>query len=32
MKSVGDCLNNIDDAIVENIGKHIGISKLEKKS
>ena len=29
MKSVSDCLNIIDDAIVENIGKFIGISNLE---
>ena len=30
VKSVGDCLNNIDDAIAENIGKIIGNSNLEK--
>ena len=29
MKSVSDCLNIIVDAIVENIGKSIGISILE---
>ena len=29
VKSVSDCLNIIDDAIVENIGKCIGISNLE---
>ena len=29
MKSVSYCLNIIDDAIVENIGKLIGISNLE---
>ena len=29
MKSVSDCLNIIDDARVENIGKNIGISDLE---
>ena len=29
MKSFSDCLNNIDDAIFENIGKHISISDLE---
>ena len=29
IKSVSDCLNNIDDAIVESIGKYIGISNLE---
>ena len=29
MKSISDCLNIIDDAIVENIGKHVGISSLE---
>ena len=29
MKSVSDCLNIIDDAVVENIGKFIGISNLE---
>ena len=29
MKSVGDCLNLIGDAIVEKIGKCIGISNLE---
>ena len=26
MKSVSDCLNVIDDAVVENVGKNIGIS------
>ena len=29
MKSVSGCSNNIDDAIVENNGKYIGISNLE---
>ena len=29
MKSVSDCLKIIDDAIVENIGKFIGVSILE---
>ena len=29
VKSIGDCLNNIDDDIVENNGKYIGISILE---
>ena len=29
VKSIGDCLNIIDDAIVENNGKYIGISNLE---
>ena len=29
MKSVSDCLNIIDDAIVENIGNYFGISILE---
>ena len=29
MKSVSDCLNIIDDAIVEKIGKYFGISNLE---
>ena len=29
LKSVSDCLIIIDDAIVENIGKYIGISNLE---
>ena len=29
VKSVSDCLNIIDDAIVEKIGKYIGISNLE---
>ena len=29
VKSVSDCLNIIDDAIVEDIGKYIGISCLE---
>ena len=29
IKSLTDCLNIIDDAIVENIGKYIGISGLE---
>ena len=30
MKSVSNCLNIIDDAIVENNGKYIGILGLEK--
>ena len=29
MKSASDCLNIIDDAIVENKGKYIGVSNLE---
>ena len=29
LKSICDCLNIIDDAIVENNGKYIGISILE---
>ena len=29
MKSVKDCSNIIDDAIVENIGQYFGFSKLE---
>ena len=29
VKSISDCLNIIDDAIVENIGKYIGILSLE---
>ena len=28
-KSIDDCLNNIDEAIVENKGKYFGISNLE---
>ena len=28
-KSVSDCFNIIDDALVENIGKYFGISNLE---
>ena len=29
VKSVSDCLNIIDEAISENIGKHIGVFSLE---
>ena len=29
MKSISDCLNIIDHAIVENVGNYIGISSLE---
>ena len=29
VNSISDCLNLFDDAIVENSGRYIGISKLE---
>ena len=29
VKSIRGCLNIIDDVIVENIGKYIGVSNLE---
>ena len=29
VNSISDCLNLLDDALVENSGRYIGISKLE---